>query len=212
MDRLQEEKWWITLSKDKTVEPHNMSSDLRCEQWWTAIACGKEESAPAPAAESATKSQQPPVNIHSSNNSIVTGQAVSPRRAAGDSNAACVSNRLDHSLDTCSMVQMLYAKVEHANPARRHNIQDKDILKGMKSARSCPSRTQSATRKGNPLTIRCDVSLDAEAKLYNLYVFVKQIKVCNTGTRLKSLYLSTVIIIQHTTCYTNECLGTRSQL
>lgn len=133
MDRLQEEKWWITLSKDKTVEPHNMSSDLRCEQWWTAIACGKEESAPAPAPESATNRLS--VNNHSPNNSIVTGQAVSPRRAAGDSNAACVSNRLDHSLDTCSMVQMLYAKVEHANPARRHNIQDKDILKGMKKCK-----------------------------------------------------------------------------
>jgi hypothetical protein len=33
------------------------------------------------------------------------------------------------------MVQMLYAKVDHANPAKRHNIQDKDILKGMKKCK-----------------------------------------------------------------------------
>ena len=143
MDRLREKNWWITLLKDKTVEPHNISSHLRCEQWWTAIACGEEESAPA--AESATESLA--VNNHSPNNSIVTGQAVSndltvsnelavSSGAASDSNAACVSNRLNHSRDTCSMVQMLYAKVEHANHARRHSIQDKDILlKGIKKCK-----------------------------------------------------------------------------
>ena len=143
MDRLQEENWWITILKDKTVEPHNISSHLRCEQWWTAIACGKEESSPA--AESATKSLA--VNHHSPNNSIVAGQAVRndltvsnelavSSGAASDSNAACVANRLNHSLDTFSLGQMLSAKVEHDNHSRRHNIQDKDILlKGIKKCK-----------------------------------------------------------------------------
>lgn len=154
MCHLQDDNWWISLLKDKTSEPHsqhtfgyhkahsqslamghvnlpNVSSDPRCAQWWTAIACGKDDRA-APADESTTNSLA--VNEHSPNTSTVSDLSVSPGDASV-SKAACVSTRRPHSLDSSSMVQMLYAKVDHANPARRHNIQDKDILKGMKKCK-----------------------------------------------------------------------------
>lgn len=163
---LQEDNWWITLLEDATSEPHsphafgyrkadsrslamrhvnlpNISSLPLCDQWWTAIACGKYDSA-APADESVTTSLA--VNdrhspTHSPNPSTVSDLAVSDLSvrdllvspgAASASNAASVSNRLNHSLDSSGMLQMLYAKVDNANPARRHSVQDKDILKGMK--------------------------------------------------------------------------------
>lgn len=107
MCHLQDDNWWISLLKDKTSEPHsqhtfgyhkahsqslamghvnlpNVSSDPRCAQWWTAIACGKDERA---ADESTTNSLA--VNEHSPNTSTVSDLSVSPGDASA-SKAACV--------------------------------------------------------------------------------------------------------------------------